>query len=350
MKSAVGQSAKVAAISAVERLRVPDVLTRAGIEALVARTRLSLAEDGAGATRVFASVMAQTPIAAHAAAANAQHYEVPADFFGVLLGRHRKYSCCLYERGDESLDQAELRALEATAEHAALRDGQQILELGCGWGSLSLFMAERFPGSSILAVSNSRSQRGHIEKEASRRRLSNLRVVTADVNDFQPGSAFDRVVSVEMFEHVGNWGALLSRVRSWLAPGGLLFMHVFSHERVPYRFDHEDAADWIAKHFFTGGIMPSHTLIREFGDLFEVAEEWRWNGLHYRRTAEDWLANFDRNRAAIRRVLEPVYGDDTRLWMRRWRLFLLATSGLFGHRSGDEWGVSHYLLRPAGHR
>ncbi len=347
MRLAAGQSAKAAAMAAFERISMPDVLTRVAIEALVNRTRLSLAEDGAAPTRDFVSTMAQGPIAAHVAAANAQHYEVPADFFGLLLGGHRKYSCCLYEREGASLDQAELRALEVTTEHAALRDGQQILELGCGWGSLSLFMAERFPGSSVLAVSNSQSQREYIEREADRRQLANLRVVTADINDFQPGAAFDRVVSVEMFEHVGNWGALLSRVRSWLAPGGLLFVHVFSHARVPYRFDHADQADWIAKHFFTGGIMPSHALIREFGDLFEVTEEWRWNGHHYRRTADDWLANFDRNRAAILRVFEPVYGDDTKLWMRRWRLFLLATSGLFGHRGGDEWGVSHYLPRPA---
>jgi cyclopropane-fatty-acyl-phospholipid synthase len=341
-------SFKRAAIGAFERAPIPDAVTRLAIETLVTRTSLSLPKDGQEATREFARAMTRRPIADHTEAANLQHYEVSADFFRLVLGPRRKYSCCLYDDGVTTLGEAEERALSETAAHARIGSGQNILELGCGWGSLSLFMAETLPGSSILAVSNSRSQRAFIEGEAEARGLHNLRIVTADVNDFDAEGRFDRVVSVEMFEHVSNWPALLSRVRSWLKPEGLLFMHVFSHANVPYSFDYTDPSDWIAQHFFTGGLMPSHGLIKEFGALFDVVDEWRWSGAHYARTANDWLANMDDNVEAVARVLRPVYGDDAKLWQRRWRLFFLATAGLFAHRGGDEWGVSHYLLRPAG--
>jgi cyclopropane-fatty-acyl-phospholipid synthase len=291
--------------------------------------------------------MADLPVALHVDVANAQHYEVPAEFFRLVLGSRRKYSCCLYRDAVTSLDQAEVAALEETAAHAGLADGQAILELGCGWGSLSLFMAARFPAARIVAVSNSASQRAVIEAEAARRGLGNLTVVTADMNDFEAPGRFDRIVSVEMFEHMANWRPLLARARAWLAPEGRLFLHVFSHRSTPYRFDHEDQADWIGRHFFTGGIMPSHDLIRHFADLVEVEAEWRWSGTHYARTARDWRANMDRNAAAIAPILRATYGADADLWRRRWRLFFLATEGLFGHAGGDVWGVSHYRLRPA---
>jgi cyclopropane-fatty-acyl-phospholipid synthase len=332
-------------IKTFERAPLPDAVTRAAIEALVARTRRTLPRDGTQATRAFAEAMKSQAIALHPDAANAQHYEVPAEFFGLVLGPRRKYSGCLYEEA-MSLAEAEEYALAETVSHARLENGQRILELGCGWGSLSLFAAERFPQSTILAVSNSNSQRRHIEQQARERGLGNLHVMTADVNAFDPQEKFDRVVSVEMFEHMSNWPALLSRVRSWLAPDGLFFMHVFSHAASPYAFDHTDPNDWIAQHFFTGGIMPSHGLIKEFCDVFEVVDEWRWNGSHYARTANDWLANMDRNAAAVSEVLRSAYGAGAKLWQRRWRLFFLATAGLFGHRSGKEWGVSHYLLKP----
>jgi cyclopropane-fatty-acyl-phospholipid synthase len=291
--------------------------------------------------------MAKRPIATHTDAANAQHYEVPAAFFSLVLGPQRKYSCCLYEANAATLAEAEEAALAETAARALLANGQSILELGCGWGSLSLWMARNFPESCVLAVSNSQSQRRFIEAAATAQGSHNLRVVTADANVFQQKEPFDRVVSVEMFEHMANWPLLLARVKSWLKPGGLMFMHVFSHARAPYRFDHEDEADWIARHFFTGGIMPSHDLIRQFPESFALVEEWRWSGRHYQRTAMDWLANFDRHADEISRIFSATYGRDARLWQRRWRLFFLATAGLFGHRGGSEWGVSHYLLRPS---
>lgn len=338
----------VAAIAAAERLPLPDTALRFGIERLVGRTHRLLANGGGQADHVFAQGMNDWPIAVHTAQANAQHYEVPAEFFALVLGPQRKYSSCLYRVPGATLAQAEVAALEMTCAHAALADGQDILELGCGWGSLSLFMAERYPASRIVSVSNSASQRRFIEAEIERRGLLNLTVLTADMNTFCAARTFDRVVSVEMFEHMSNWRALFERVRQWVKPDGRLFLHVFSHRHTAYRFDHADKADWIARHFFTGGVMPSHGLVREFGASFTIVKDWRWNGTHYARTARDWLANFDANRAAIRAIFEATYGREATLWMRRWRLFFLATSGLFGHADGEEWGVSHYLLRPAG--
>jgi cyclopropane-fatty-acyl-phospholipid synthase len=335
-----------AAIRAVEATPLPDPMTRAGIRFLVGTRQRSLA-GGPDTSAQFARDMGAFAIAEHTDAANAQHYELPPRFFELSLGARRKYSCCLYPTGTETLEQAEELALSETVAHADLADGQRILELGCGWGSLSLFMAERFPGASITAVSNSAPQRRHIEAQAAARGLTNLTVITADMNAFCPQAVFDRVVSVEMFEHMANWQALLARVRYWLAPEGRLFVHVFTHKSQPYRFDTADRTDWIAQHFFTGGIMPSHGLIAQFPDLFRVEEEWRWSGEHYARTARDWLARFDANRAAIDPVLDEVYGPDAALWRRRWRLFYLATEGLFGHAGGSEWGVSHYRLAPA---
>ncbi|MET3890967.1 cyclopropane-fatty-acyl-phospholipid synthase [Bosea sp. OAE506] len=330
-----------------ERLPLPDFVTRAGIATLVGRTDRKLQQGDALPDSDFVASMGNYPIAQHADAANEQHYEVPAAFFQAVLGARRKYSSCFYETAQTTLDEAEVRALELTLEHADLQDGQRILELGCGWGSLSLFMAEKLPSAEILAVSNSASQRAFIEGEIAARGLSNLRVVTADMNAFSTLGGFDRIVSVEMFEHMANWTELLSRARGWLKPEGRLFLHVFTHRSACYRFDVEDKSDWIAQHFFTGGLMPSRRLVHGFPELFDVESEWHWSGEHYQRTAEDWLVNFDRNLPVIDPILSQVYGADAALWRRRWRLFFLATSGLFGYAGGDSWGVGHYRLKPA---
>ncbi|THD77158.1 MAG: class I SAM-dependent methyltransferase [Phenylobacterium sp.] len=335
------------ALQAFEGAPLPDAMRRAAIELLVAGARRQLAGAGPDAEARFAEAMAARPIAEHAAAANDQHYELPAAFFEAALGPQLKYSCCFCPTPDADLAEAEEKALFETAAHAALADGQEILELGCGWGSLTLWMARAMPRSRITAVSNSASQGAFIRFRAKALGLANVTVVTADMNQFEPEGRFDRVVSVEMFEHMANWRALLTRIRGWLKPDGRLFVHVFTHSTTPYRFDVADEADWIAQHFFTGGVMPSHGLIGRFPDLFSVEADWRWSGVHYQRTALDWLANYDRNFAEIRPVLEAVYGADAKLWARRWRLFFLATAGLFGHRGGREWGVSHYRLSPA---
>ncbi len=337
------------ATRAVERLPLPDAVTKAGIDFLLRRATRRMAsssDDFSLSAAAFAREMATASIAEHVDAANEQHYELPPQFFGLTLGPHRKYSCCLYPDADASLADAEAHALAETVAHADLADGQSILELGCGWGSLSLYMAKRFPNARITAVSYSAPQRQHIEAEAVARGITNLTIITADMNVFQPAGQFDRIVSVEMFEHMSNWRALLTRARSWLLPDGRMFIHVFTHKNRSYRFDHTDKSDWIAQYFFSGGIMPSHDLIHQYPDLFTVEQEWKWNGRHYARTALDWLKNFDANIAEIDRILVEVYGPDAALWRRRWRLFYLATAGLFGFGDGTEWAVGHYRLAP----
>ena len=328
----------------------PDFVTRPAIDSLVSEARKRLDRDGPHDEYAFARDMGKRAIAEHADAANAQHYELPPEFFQICLGKRLKYSSCLYPAADTTLDEAEEAALAETCEHAGLRDGMRILELGCGWGSLSLWMAERYPNATITAVSNSHGQRGHIEAQAQARGLKNLTIVTCDMNDFQPtlpmGEGFDRVVSVEMFEHMANWGALLKRAYGWVKPDGRMFIHVFTHRNAPYRFDHSDSGDFIAQHFFTGGIMPSRGLMHQFPDLFSVEHEWTWNGVNYKRTADHWLANMDANADRVMELMRETYGEDAALWRRRWRRFYLATAGLFGNDDGNTWAVSHYLLKP----
>jgi cyclopropane-fatty-acyl-phospholipid synthase len=333
-------------IAAAEHLPIPHLVVRNAINQFCARISALLAADGRETDADFAAKMAHRYVAEHVDAANAQHYELPAAFFGHVLGPSRKYSCCYYERMDCTLQDAETEALRQTIEHADLRDGQSILELGCGWGALSLKMARQFPHSRVIAVSNSNSQRIYIESEAAKANVKNLRMMTGDINSLSLTMKFDRVVSVEMFEHMMNWGELLTRIRSWMTPDGSLFLHIFNHRSTCYLFDRNDRDDWIAQHFFTGGVMPSRDLIRQYKDLFSIENDWRWSGSHYQRTALDWLDNFKRNRVAIERVLQDVYGRDTDLWLRRWQWFFLAVAGLFGFAEGTEWGVSHFRLKP----
>ena len=334
-----------AAASLAERCALPDFVIRAGMRRVIAANDARQPLPGTEAE--FARAMGAHAIAEHADAANRQHYELPPEFFALFLGPHRKYSSCLYPTGRESLGEAEVLALEETVAHAGLAQGQEILELGCGWGSLSLYMAEKFPGARITSVSNSAPQRFHIEAQARIRGLTNLTVITADMNDFATNAQFDRVVSVEMFEHMSNWHALLARTRTWLKPEGRLFLHIFTHRHRPATYDWRDPEDWMGQHFFTGGIMPTVGLIRQFADLFTVEEEWRWSGTHYQRTALQWLALFDANRARIDPILAQVYGAQGNVWRRRWRMFFLATAESFGFNNGQSWGVNHFRLKPA---
>ncbi len=337
------------AISAAERSFFTDGMIRSGIRKLC-RERLDEFPDPDGRDAWISETvdaMRESRIAEVPELANEQHYEVPADFFHASLGTHLKYSCCLWEDGDD-LEAAERRSLQATCEHADLRDGQRILELGCGWGSLSLWMAEHYPDANITSVSNSHSQKKFIDEQAQSRNLNNLTVVTMDVNEFEPDQQYDRVVSVEMFEHVRNWDEILKRVRGWLHDDGKAMIHVFCHRDTPYFFEARNANDWMASEFFSGGLMPSADLMDHFNTDMSVSQRWTWNGSHYARTAEAWLETLDLNRAACLKSLEGRTSIATRRALQRWRIFYMACAELFGMNNGDEWMVCHYLLEPSG--
>jgi cyclopropane-fatty-acyl-phospholipid synthase len=297
----------------------------------------------------FIALMDESPVALVPDKANEQHYEVPAAFFAGVLGPRRKYSACHWADQTGSLEQAEEDAISETCRRADLRDGLRVLELGCGWGAISLWAAERYPRSEFLAVSNSRSQRAHIEAEAARRSLGNLRVITCDMNDFATEERFDRAISVEMFEHMRNHRKLFERIHSWLKPGGRFFMHIFCHREVPYAFENRGPGDWMTRYFFSGGMMPSDDLPLRFQDRLKLVDRWRWGGKDYERTLNAWLANMDRNRKALFPLLERTYGTKAApVWWERWRIFFMASAELFGFDDGEQWWVSHYLFeRPA---
>lgn len=336
----------------VERGLVPDALVRAGIRRLCAdKARL---ERKGGPTTMAAraaavrEAMRTAPIALHTREANEQHYEVPAAFYTHVLGPRMKYSSAWWE-GARTLAEAEDAMLALSCERAQLADGQRILELGCGWGSLTLWMAEHFPGAHITAVSNSTSQRAFILARAAERGLSNVEVITADMNAFTPpdGARYDRIVSVEMFEHMRDWERLLARIKGWLTPEGALFIHVFCMRDATYFFEVDGRSDWMARYFFTGGLMPSETLLAECATGFRLDARWRVNGSHYARTSRAWLENQDAARDTILPILADTYGAaEASRWFQRWRLFFMACEELFGFGTGEDWFVTHARLVP----
>lgn len=336
----------------IEKGWVPDSLIRKAIQHLCTKRLSSLNAGSNDANesdlQSFVDSAKQSPIALMPEKANEQHYEVPAEFYDHVLGHRRKYSCCYWPQGVCTLDAAEDAALRVTCEHAQLTDGMHILELGCGWGSLSLWIVENYPCCQLTAVSNSHSQRAFIEQQAIEKGVSDrLTVITADMNDFTSSHKFDRVVSVEMFEHMRNYKTLLNHIANWLTDDGKLFVHVFCHRQFAYPFNDENADDWMARHFFSGGIMPSDDLLSRFADHMRVEKQWRWDGSHYQRTSEAWLANLDQQSAQLMPILAATYGErQANRWRMRWRLFFLAVAELFGYQNGEEWYVSHYLLEP----
>ena len=332
-----------------EKGLLPDAIIRLGIRRLC-RQRLvdasnineTLMEQEHAA---WIDVLKESPIALVPEKANEQHYEVPPRLFELVLGDRLKYSSGLWPEGVSSLDESEVAMLKLTIQRAGLVDGQDVLELGCGWGSLTLYMAECFPKSKITAVSNSNDQRQFIEARCEERNLKNVEIITADMNDFETAKLFDRVVSIEMFEHMRNYEKLLGRVNVWLKNNGKLFVHIFSHQKIAYPFEDNDDADWMAREFFSGGQMPSHRLLMSFPGQMKIEKDWRVSGTHYEKTSLAWLQKMDKNKAEVLELFKKTYGEsDANSWFQRWRIFFMSCEVLFGFNRGSEWGVSHYLF------
>lgn len=338
------------AINWVEHGLVPDPVIRGGIRRLLKQRLDEMAahdlEEAARRKRDFVAMMDASEIAPLPEKANEQHYEIPDAFFGEVLGPRRKYSCCFWDEQTRDIVEAENASLALTCERASITDGMSILELGCGWGSLTLWMAEHFPNIEITAVSNAHSQRHYIESQCRERGIGNVRVITADMNDFQAPGRYDRVVSLEMFEHMRNYRALFARVASWLKDDGRFFMHIFCHRDVPYEFVERGPSDWMSKYFFSGGIMPCDDLPLQFQDDLRIENHWRLNGRHYEQTLNAWLALMDQRKASVMPILRRTYGEaEASIWWMRWRIFFMACAELFGYEGGSQWYVGHYLFR-----
>lgn len=332
-----------------ERGRIPDPLLRLGIRRLCAQRVRDESAGGSAAMwerqRLLLDDLRRSPLAIETDAANRQHYEVPARFFELCLGPRLKYSSAYYPRGNETLAEAEDAMLALYATRAQLADGQRVLELGCGWGSLTLWMAQTYPQSHITGVSNSHSQREHILRQAQKRGLHNIDIVTCDVNTLQFDRRFDRVVSIEMFEHMRNYRHLLRNIAGWLEGDGCLFVHIFCHRELMYPFETDGDDNWMGRYFFTGGLMPAADTLLHFQDDLVLREQWRLSGTHYEKTANHWLQNQDRHREEVLAVLAEAYGAaDAARWSQRWRMFWMACAELFGYRGGNEWLVGHYLF------
>lgn len=339
-------------INWVEQGYVPDTIIRKGIRRLLKQRLVEIsagdAEVSTNSKHLFIEAMKQSPIALSPEKANEQHYEVPAEFYDFVLGEHSKYSCCYWDETTKDLSQAEEKALHITCNHAELKDGHSILELGCGWGSLTLWMAQHYPLSQITAVSNSHSQKEFILQRAEKLGLKNIQVITCDMNDFNTTEKFDRVVSVEMFEHMRNWEQLYKQVSIWLKDDGKFFKHVFSHRQVPYSFEVKDSSDWMSEYFFTGGMMPSDDLPLHFQQHLNIDKSWTWSGKHYEKTSNAWLERMDKNKQVLMPVFKTAYGDDqANVWWVRWRLFFMACAELFAYEDGQQWHVTHYLFNKA---
>ncbi|EFJ14047.1 hypothetical protein SELMODRAFT_271731 [Selaginella moellendorffii] len=340
-----------AGLSAMEANLVPDFVLRRATRMLLAsrlrELRRHSVEEELNELMKFAKSLKQMPIAIHTDAANSQHYQVPTEFYKLVLGKHLKYSCAYFCKDSYTLDQAEEAMLELYCERAQLKDGQVVLDLGCGWGSLSLYIAEKYPASRITGVSNSATQREFIEGECSKRGLSNVKVIVSDINDFQAPEKFDRILSIEMFEHMKNYQKLLKNIASWMKPDCLLFVHIFCHKNHAYHFEDTGDDDWMARSFFTGGTMPADPLLLYFQEDVSILHHWRLSGTHYARTSEAWLKRMDQNLSSIRPIFAKAYGesDASTKWLAFWRTFFIAVAELFAFDNGQQWIVSHYLYK-----
>lgn len=337
------------ALTMAERGLVPDWLVRHGIRHLLRRRleqeRPKLRTEAGRGLEAFAEELRAAPIVIEAESANEQHYEVPPAFYKQVLGPRLKYSCGYWPGVSSNLAESEEAMLDLTCRRAELEDGMNVLDLGCGWGSLSLWIAEKYPQCRITAVSNSNSQRETIESRCRLLGLDNVEVRTCNVAELELERQFDRVLSIEMFEHVRNYQRLLCKIASWLRDNGKLFVHIFCHRELAYPFENKGSSDWMSRHFFTGGIMPAEKLFTHFEDDLQVERQWRVPGWHYARTCEAWLQNLDQNRGDILEILDDSSAtESSRMQVQRWRMFFMACAELFRYGGGDEWFVGHYLF------
>lgn len=338
------------AINWVEQGFIPDTIIRKGIQRLLKERLKEIHSNNVEELLIsksrFIDDMREAPIAIMTDKANEQHYEVPSEFYELILGKHNKYSCCFWDEETQSLNQAEENALDISCLHAQLYNGQQILELGCGWGSLTLWMAQKYPQSHITAVSNSHSQRKHIETCAQALGLSNIDVLTCDMNDFNTDKEFNRIVSIEMFEHMRNWEILFSNVAGWLKGNGKFFMHVFTNRQAAYAFEVKESSDWMSEYFFTGGMMPSDDLALYFQHDLALEKNWAWSGHHYAKTSNAWLQNMDNHKTELMQLIKDTYCEhNSQTWWMRWRIFFMACAELFAFDNGQQWHVMHYRFK-----
>lgn len=338
------------AVNLAEKAYIPDPLIRMKIRRLLRERVQALYKGGAERAysrfETFKTYLSTGDISEHSEASKRQHYELPAEFFAAVFGKHVKYSSGYWPSEDTTLDESEDRMLELTCERAELEDGQDILELGCGWGSLTLWMAEKYPNSKITAVSNAEGQKAWIHKAAKQRGLSNIEVITSDIAELELEGSFDRVVSVEMFEHLRNYKALLKKISALLKDDGLLFVHVFCHREYGYRFESAGEDNWMGKYFFSGGVMPSDQLFFQFQDDLVMQKHWIVNGVHYAKTCRAVLDNIDAKKEELLELFKRTYGNqEAERWFQRWRIFFMAYEETFRFRNGEEWWVSHNLMR-----
>ncbi len=325
---------------------MPEWLMRYGMRRLL-KARLQQEIDG-GEIRQKAALKAfvESPVAVNTNEANEQHYALPPEFMETVLGGRLKYSSGYWSETASTLDDAEIKSLELVEKRAKLEDNMSILELGCGWGSFSLWAAERYPNAKVVSVSNSALQREYIEKKAQKLGFNNLRVITADINTFSIDETFDRIVTIEMLEHVRNHASVFERISNWLKNDGRFFVHVFSHRQYAYPFEVDGNRDWMARYFFTGGIMPSHNLFRNYDKHIKIEQDWQLSGIHYKKTLDAWLHNMEAAKPKVLEIFRKTYGNDqAKVWFHRWRMFFMACSELFGYLEGEEWGVSHYVFK-----
>jgi cyclopropane-fatty-acyl-phospholipid synthase len=332
-----------------EKNKLPDFLIRFGIRRLL-KVRLEEEEKGDLESQQkhlndYIQSLKESPVAVNTKDANEQHYEVPTEFYKYVLGKRMKYSGGLWNKDVDSLDTSEEDMLALSVERAEIKNGQTVLELGCGWGSMSLYIAEKFPKCKVTGVSNSKTQKEYIDAIAKERGLKNVKIITMDMNVFTIATKFDRIVSVEMLEHMKNYQSLFKRISGFLKDDGKFFVHIFTHKTFAYPFEVRDESDWMAKYFFTGGMMPSHDLFLHFQDDISILKQWTVDGRHYGKTSEAWLKNMDSNREKILPIFEKTYGkENITKWWVYWRVFFMSCAELWNFEEGQEWIVSHYLF------